>query len=105
MGLDIKAPEGDYARITATPGSGAKAFAGLQCLLASGVDFECRTTWHPGLFPFADLLALGRSLQTLGVRQWAVQQCRTPDAAAWCWTAGQQEALAQGWHGFTLRTA
>ena len=105
VGLDIKAPEGDYARITATPGSGAKAFAGLQCLLASGVDFECRTTWHPGLFPFADLLALGRSLQAQGVRQWAVQQCRTPDAAAWCWTADQQEALAQGWHGFTLRTA
>ena len=59
----------------------------------------------PGGELHRSLLALGRSLQAQGVRQWAVQQCRTPDAAAWRWTAGQQEALAQGWHGFTLRTA
>ena len=103
VGLDIKALEGDYARITATPGSGAKAFAGLATLLASDVAFECRTTWHPGLFPFTDLLALGQQLQTLGVRDWAVQQCRTPDAVPWRWTAELQAALEQGWRGFTLR--
>ncbi len=104
VGLDIKALEADYPRITATPGSGAKAFAGLAALLASGVAFECRTTWHPGLYPFTDLLALGQQLQTLGVRHWAVQACRTPDAPpGWRWAEGDLALLERGWEGFVVR--
>ncbi|HEX7972614.1 MAG TPA: anaerobic ribonucleoside-triphosphate reductase activating protein, partial [Thiobacillus sp.] len=37
VGFDVKAPFADYARITGAAGSGARALAGLQQVLASGV--------------------------------------------------------------------
>ena len=50
VGLDIKGPEHRYADITGAPGSGARAFESLALLQASPVAFECRTTWHAGLY-------------------------------------------------------
>ena len=49
IGLDIKAAFADYARLTGVPESGEKARASLLSLLASGVDYEVRTTVHPAL--------------------------------------------------------
>ncbi len=76
VGWTSRPPEGDYARITATPGSGAKAFAGLQCLLASGVDFECRTTWHPACLPLPIYWPWGAAC-----RPWACASGRCSSAA------------------------
>lgn len=76
VGMDIKAPFDDYERITGVAGSGAAARRSMQLLIASGVAHEFRTTVHPSLLPPSQLLALAQELAGLGVRHYAVQECR-----------------------------
>ena len=69
------------AQSTAMPTSPARraavpAFESLALLQASPVAFECRTTWHAGLYEAQELQALGDQLAGRGVRHWAVQVCR-----------------------------
>jgi pyruvate formate lyase activating enzyme len=103
VGLDIKGPLHAYDAITRTPGSGAKAFESLRHLLASGVAYECRTTWHAGLFSVDDLFALADTLANAGVAHWALQECRAPGASAWALTAGQVERLGARFAGCVVR--
>ena len=103
VGLDIKAPLHRYDAITRTPGSGAKAFASLRHLLVSGVAYECRTTWHAGLFSVDELFALADDLAAQGVVHWALQECRAPGAAAWGLTPQQVAQLEARFAGFALR--
>lgn len=90
LGLDIKALWEDYPAVTGVPGSGEAAHASLQAALSAGIELECRTTWHDGLYPFGRLLALAERLAQLGVRRWVVQRCRVegrtlpgPSPAQW----------------------
>ena len=76
VGLDIKAPWQRYDALTGRPGSAARVQRSLDLVQASGVDYECRTTWHAGLYPEAELQALGRELAERGVARWTVQPCR-----------------------------
>jgi pyruvate formate lyase activating enzyme len=105
VGLDIKGPQAGYDAITRTPGSGARAWQSLQLLLASGVDYECRTTWHEGLFDTPGLLGLAEQLARAGVVHWALQECRTPDGPpTWGLTPAQQTLLQAQFPGFVLRS-
>ena len=104
VGLDIKALPQRYDAITATPGSGARAWEGLGALLAHGVAHECRTTWHAGLFGVDELLDLARALAARGVRHWALQECRAPGTPDWALTPAHRQQLAALFPGsFTLR--
>jgi anaerobic ribonucleoside-triphosphate reductase activating protein len=76
VGLDVKAPLGDYARVTGVASSGVLAFESLDALVASGVAFEVRTTVHPSLTPPAALRALARELAARGVSRWVLQPFR-----------------------------
>lgn len=76
VGLDVKGPWDRIDAITTTHGSAPRVQASLAHLVASGVPFECRTTWHEGLFPLAQLHALAAELTAAGVQDWAVQACR-----------------------------
>lgn len=105
VGLDIKGPTSRYDAITATPGSGARAYATLEALVSSVIGYECRTTWHAGLFDVDELFALAEDLRTRGVRRWALQECRIADAAAWTLSEAQIRALGVGFERFTLRRA
>ena len=77
VGLDVKASFADYPRITGVAGSGARALAGLQQVLASGVDHEIRTTVHPALLADADLVAIARDLAEHGVGHYVIQAFRS----------------------------
>ena len=76
VGLDIKADAQGYDDITGRRESQRPAQACLTLLLASGVDFECRITWHPDWLDETRLLALARELARRGVRRFAVQNAR-----------------------------
>ncbi|QGZ38001.1 anaerobic ribonucleoside-triphosphate reductase activating protein [Pseudoduganella flava] len=76
VGFDVKAPFADYEAVTGVPGSGTPARACVAAILASGVDYECRTTVHPALLSPAALLTMADELSALGVRRWVVQQFR-----------------------------
>ncbi|NNM64869.1 MAG: anaerobic ribonucleoside-triphosphate reductase activating protein [Burkholderiales bacterium] len=95
VGFDVKAPWSLYDTITGTPGSGRRARSSLDHLLASGVPFECRTTWHAGLFSEAALLSLGTMLADLGVHQWMVQDCRLPGQTRLHASSLNRSALSQ----------
>ncbi|MFN3750831.1 MAG: anaerobic ribonucleoside-triphosphate reductase activating protein [Thiobacillus sp.] len=81
VGLDAKAPFADYARVTGVEGSGARALASLDILLAAGVPYEIRTTVHPALLPDADVVALARALADRGVTRQVLQPFRPQGCA------------------------
>ncbi|GAB3645674.1 anaerobic ribonucleoside-triphosphate reductase activating protein [Ramlibacter alkalitolerans] len=86
IGLDIKAPWQRLDTVTASRGGAARVLESLLRVLLSGVAHECRTTWSPELFPLHELHDLAEELAGLGVRRWALQQCRggsLPDPARW----------------------
>lgn len=76
VGFDVKAPFSAYPRITGVEQSGGKALTSLRGLIASGISYEVRTTVHPALLSFADMLELRAQLLDLGVENFAVQQFR-----------------------------
>ena len=77
VGLDAKAPFADYERITGIAGSGAPARSSLECVLASGVDHEIRTTVHPALLADADVVNLAQELSARGVKRHVIQAFRS----------------------------
>lgn len=92
VGLDLKAPCGDYERVTGVPGSGDPAFASLAVLQRSGVAHEVRTTVHPALTPPPVLLELARELAAAGVTRWVLQ----PFRPAGCGSAALVAAAPSG---------
>ncbi|MDP1862817.1 MAG: anaerobic ribonucleoside-triphosphate reductase activating protein [Thiobacillus sp.] len=77
VGMDVKAPFADYPRTTGAEGSGGRALAGLQHLLASGVEHEIRTTVHPALLSDTDLIQVGHELAERGVHRYVIQAFRS----------------------------
>ena len=78
VGFDIKAPfkAEHYCRAVGGVDSLAKVEESLRLLLASGVDFECRTTCDPRLLSVDDIEEIAKSLQALGVKKYFLQKYR-----------------------------
>lgn len=76
VGMDIKAPFEDYENITKVPDSGNKAKSSAQILINSGITHEFRTTWHPLLLGYHDLLKLAHELASLGANHYVLQDFR-----------------------------
>lgn len=81
IGLDLKAPRHAYARITGVPGSGEAVFRSLGMVLAAGMEYELRCTWHPDLLSDADLEQLGQELEAVGARRLVLQAYRAEGCA------------------------
>ena len=79
VGLDVKTVFDDdqYTKVTSVRGSMHKAEQSLSLLLKSGVLFECRTTYHPGWHSEGLLVDLAKDLSSRGVKQYALQKCRS----------------------------
>lgn len=82
VGFDVKAPFADYEKVTQIRKSGDPAWQSLMLVKESGVAFECRTTAHHALLSDGDLLAIGKTLAALGVKEYAVQKFRTHGCVA-----------------------
>jgi pyruvate formate lyase activating enzyme len=76
IGIDVKAPFERYASVTGVPGSGAPVRDSLAMVLASSVDYECRTTAHPVQLPPPQLRELAWTLAAMGVRNYVLQEFR-----------------------------
>ncbi len=74
VGFDVKAPFEKYETITQVPKSAEKARASLELILQSGVQFECRTTYHSDLLSEDDLKTIAHTLKTMGVGTFALQE-------------------------------
>ncbi len=95
VGLDVKASMQGYDAITGIFDSARQVRAGVELVLASGVAYECRTTVHPALHSEAEILALARGLQTMGVRHYVLQVFR----ATGCGDARLTAAATLGYPG------
>ncbi len=82
VGLDVKAPVGDYGKVAGVAAAGAAAFASLDLLQRAGVALEIRTTVHLDLTPPEDLRELARQLADRGVRSWVLQMFRPTGCAS-----------------------
>ncbi len=76
VGLDIKAPRADYAKITGVGPSGSKAFESLDIVLAAGVDVQVRTTVDPTVLTDADVARIRVELAERGVTDLVLQTVR-----------------------------
>lgn len=110
VGFDAKAPfDSVYERVTGVHASGNAALESARALLASGVDYEFRTTWHAGFLSAAELGRLAQTLAALGVRRYALQEFRAsvgvgfrPEGSA---VVADLDALARRFAQFSLRRA
>lgn len=95
VGFDLKTGFGDYDTLTARHGSAAAVRRSLDRLLASGIEREIRTTYHPRLISDAALRDVARVLKNVGVRHWVLQRWRAHDdeaarlASSWRWPADE----------------
>jgi pyruvate formate lyase activating enzyme len=76
VGMDVKAPFADYARITGVKDSGDPVQESLALLLAANVDYEIRTTVHPALLADEEVIDMARDLAAHGVKRYVVQAFR-----------------------------
>jgi len=76
VGFDMKAPFDDYEKITKAKKSGEYAKKSLKMLLASGVDYEVRTTASPDDLSIDDIYKLADDLKELGVKNFVLQEHR-----------------------------
>ncbi len=77
VGFDVKAPFEEYVGTTGVQSSGGRAQESLDYLLASGVEYEIRTTRHPALLPATKLRSMATSLRQQGVKNFALQEFRS----------------------------
>ncbi|MBI2380473.1 MAG: anaerobic ribonucleoside-triphosphate reductase activating protein [Gammaproteobacteria bacterium] len=76
VGFDVKALVADYPALTGVPRSGIRNWQSLMTLLASGLPFEARTSWHTELMSMAQLRVLATQLAVAGVKHYSVQVVR-----------------------------
>jgi pyruvate formate lyase activating enzyme len=78
VGFDFKALPKDIDKITRTTGASEKALKSFEILLNSGVDYEIRTTYGPGVFDKKYALKITSFLKEKGVKRHILQNVR-PD--------------------------
>lgn len=114
IALDVKAPFGQYEKVTGVSDSGQHALASAEAILSSGIDHEFRTTVHPALLSEEDMLELARTLSGMGVKNYALQVfraqgCKTKElkatAIAGYPSAGLLDTLTRMFPGFVHRPA
>ena len=76
IGIDVKGPPENpevFDRVTGRVGSCAHFLESFECVRASGVPYEARTTAHPDLLSPRDLLDIARWLRERDCRTFALQ--------------------------------
>ena len=77
VGLDIKAPLSRYPAVTGARAGGERAWASLDLLVASGVDYEVRITVDPTVLSLADIEEIVAELEHRGARSPVLQEARS----------------------------
>lgn len=84
VSMDVKAPFDAYEGVTRRPKSGVVARRSVEIVLASGVPYEFRTTYHSDLLTAQDLRTIAADLHAMGAQTYYLQAYRdegSPDMA------------------------
>jgi pyruvate formate lyase activating enzyme len=73
VAMDVKAAPAQYDRITGVPNSSVEVARSIDAILASGVEYEFRTTWHPSLMSNDELLDTVRAVASVGAKRYYLQ--------------------------------
>lgn len=76
VAMDVKAPPRVYDRITGIPESTIGVARSIDLVMASGIDYEFRTTYHPALLSEDELLEIVRVMTGIGVKRYYIQRFR-----------------------------
>ena len=82
VALDYKSVRAEQDRITTIPGSQQQVLECARLILDSGLPHEFRSTLHPLLHTTSQIQHMAQELQQLGVRHYALQQCRATGCAS-----------------------
>lgn len=115
VGMDIKAPFNIYEKVTGIVGSGESSLEGARKVLASGVPYEFRTTFHSGLLSEEEIENLAGELVSMGCKYYNLQMFRgshCPDKelredrfSARGISAGLRQRLKESFLDFSVREA
>jgi pyruvate formate lyase activating enzyme len=75
VGFDIKTSFDKYNSVTGVNSGGDVARRSLELLIASGVDYEIRTTFDSRYISDIDLENIASNLQYYNVKKWVIQEC------------------------------
>lgn len=98
IGLDIKALPEDYGVVVGAD-AGVKAWDSLDIVLAADVDYEVRTTVHPGAPATHRFEELVHRLRARGVTSFALQEARPTGTRA----PFQEAAATWDGHAWSIR--
>ena len=74
IGLDWKAPPELAGQVTGRARVGQRFLLALDVVLAGGVPYEIRTTYHPSLLPRRTMVEMAETLAARGVAEWVIQE-------------------------------
>jgi pyruvate formate lyase activating enzyme len=80
VGLDIKAPLSRYSAVTGSTSGGERAWASLDILVASGIDYEVRITVDPTVLTLADVEDIVAECASRGATTPVLQEVRAQGA-------------------------
>lgn len=115
VGLDVKALPEHLDAVVGRANAARRAWESLEVMVASGCDFEVRTTVVPGDVTADDAVEVARRVHDAGARVYALQQARSEGTtgdfavteAGWDSRCERmaEEIDAMGWDRFTYRPA
>ena len=76
VAMDVKAPPRVYDRITGVADSTIEVARSIDLVMASGIEYEFRTTYHPALLTEDELLEIVRVMTGIGVKRYYIQRFR-----------------------------
>jgi pyruvate formate lyase activating enzyme len=76
VGFDVKALPGEVESMARRPGTPAAMLASIELLRQSGVDYQVRTTWGPGVMTRAQAEAVQDWVRAQGLRGPVLQEAR-----------------------------
>jgi pyruvate formate lyase activating enzyme len=77
IGLDIKAPFGEYQSITTVPNLDRLVIRSVKLIISSNVLYEFRTTVHPKLINKQQIKSIITMLKGLGAKNYKIQEFRS----------------------------
>jgi pyruvate formate lyase activating enzyme len=72
VAIDLKTAPARYGELHTAPVDLSALGKSIDLLMASGVDYEFRTTCVPGMVEVADIDAMGEAIR--GAKRWVLQQ-------------------------------
>ena len=77
IAMDIKAPPAVYDRVTGTKNSCIAVARSIEIILASGIEYEFRTTYHPAVLSEQELMEIVRIVSSVGGKRYYLQKFRS----------------------------